>query len=363
MIKNSTDSVESVPQNILFPDDYIVVIGGSAGGFQAIKKIIKDLPKDFRPPIFIVWHTGAETEGVMPGVLNKINSIFAAYALDGEEIKPNRIYIAPPDHHMLLIKNTIKLSKGPKENHFRPAVDPLFRSASYHFGSRTIGIILSGALDDGTSGLWKIKASGGIAIVQDPNDAEVKSMPETALRNVTTDYCAPASEIGNLLTQIIEKEPDEIVYQDEQTALEIQSAAGIFSAERQSFNVGELSPFTCPECHGVLSKIIEGNVQRFRCHTGHAFSAAVLLESLQTRIENDLYTAMAGMDECSMLLNHLGDHLAEMNNSSAAAFYFIKAKETDTHAQALRRNLKNFQQLSYLMPEGDPKNLKNETKC
>jgi len=363
MIKNSVHSAKNVPSDVLSPNDYIIVIGASAGGFQAIKKIIKELPKDFRPPVFIVWHTGAETTGVMPGVLNKLNSIFASYALDDEEIKPNRIYIAPPDNHMLLIENTIKLSKGPKENHFRPAIDPLFRSASYYFGSRTIGIILSGALDDGTSGLWKIKIAGGIAVVQDPNDAEVKSMPATALRDVKTDYCAPASEIAKLLTQIIENTPLESVYEDKQTALEIQSAAGSFQAERESFNLGQLSPFTCPECHGVLSRITEGNVQRYRCHTGHVFSAAVLLESLQNRIENDLYTAMAGMDECSMLLNHLGDHLAEMNNSSAAAFYFIKAKETEAHAEALRKNLKNFQQLSYLMPEADSKNLKNETKC
>ena len=158
----------------------IIVIGASAGGFEALKKIIRGLPADFNAPIFIVWHMSPDIPGVLPYVLSNQNTIVAAHAFNGEEIKPNRIYVARPDHHMLIEDGKVLITHGPKENRFRPAVDPLFRSAAYAYGNRVIGIILSGALDDGTAGLWTVKHYGGIAIVQDPKDAEVSSMPENA---------------------------------------------------------------------------------------------------------------------------------------------------------------------------------------
>ncbi|WP_208111276.1 chemotaxis protein CheB [Flavobacterium chryseum] len=339
------------------------MIGASAGGFEAIKKIVADLPPDFRPPVFIVWHTGADVQGVMPGVLNKLNSIHAAHATHNELIKPNRIYIAPPDHHLLLEDGYIKLTHGPKENYFRPAVDPLFRSAAYSYGTRVIGIVLSGGLDDGTAGLWRIKNNGGSTIVQDPEDAEARSMPESALREVEVDYCAPVSEIAGILTKI-ETEGIDInaVIKDKKTELENRSTTGDKQAARKSFEMGELSPFTCPDCRGVLSKIVEGGISRYRCHTGHAFSADTLLATLSRRVENDLYTALAGMDESIWLLNHMGDHLAEINQTQEAALYFIKAKETEGHSDLVRGTIKNYKQLTNPKVQIEVNNLKNETK-
>lgn len=346
------------------PQDYhIVVIGASAGGFEAIKTIIKALPSDFLPPIFIVWHTGADVQGVMPGVLNKLNSIVAAHAVDHELIEPNRIYIAPPDHHLLLEDGYIRLTHGPKENYFRPAVDPLFRSAAYSYGTRVIGVVLSGGLDDGTAGLWRIKNNGGSAIVQDPQDAEAPSMPESALREVEVDFCAPVSEIAGILTKIAAGGiAVNAVIKDKKTEMENRSTTGDKQGAKKSFEMGELSPFTCPDCRGVLSKIVEGGISRFRCHTGHAFSADTLLATLTRRVENDLYTALAGMDESIWLLNHMGDHLAEINQTQVAAFYFIKAKETETHSDAVRDTIKNYQQLSNAKLKLELKKLKNETK-
>lgn len=350
--------------NGIIPQDYhIVVIGASAGGFEAIKQIVKDLPSDFIPPIFIVWHTGADVQGVMPGVLNKLNSIAAAHAMDNELIQPNRIYIAPPDHHLLLEDGFIRLTHGPKENYFRPAVDPLFRSAAFNYGTRVIGVVLSGGLDDGTAGLWRIKNSGGSAIVQDPKDAEARSMPESALREVEVDYCAPVSEIAAILTKIADAGIEvNAVIKDKKTEMENRSTWGDKHAARKSFEMGELSPFTCPDCRGVLSKIVDGGISRFRCHTGHAFSADTLLATLSRRVENDLYTALAGMDESIWLLNHMGDHLAEINQTQVAALYFIKAKETEGHSDAVRHTIKNYQQLSNATLKLELKKLKNETK-
>src|SRR5215467_107354 len=180
----------------------IIVIGASTGGFEAIKRIIADLPSDFNASIFIVWHMSPDVLGILPEVLNRRNDIYAAHAYDNEEIKPNRIYVARADHHLVINPGKVRVTHGPKENRFRPAVDPLFRSAAYAYSNHVIGVILSGALDDGTAGLWTVKHYGGIAVVQDPRDAEVPSMPENALSQVKVDHVAPVSEIADLLVRL-----------------------------------------------------------------------------------------------------------------------------------------------------------------
>lgn len=328
--------------------DRIIVIGASAGGLDAIKKLVESLPHNFQIPIFIVWHMAPGLRGIVPDILNKLNSIHAAHAVDNEVIKPNRIYIAPPDHHLLIEEGSLRLSRGPKENHFRPAVDPLFRSASYNYGNRVIGIVLSGWLDDGTSGLWRIKHNGGIAIVQDPNDAEVPSMPENAAREVAVDYCIPVNEMAAILTKLSKTPlPGNTEHiKDEKTKIEIGIAAGDSAYNRGSLKIGELSPLTCPECLGVLSKITDGNLTRYRCHTGHAYSVETLLAGITEKIEGNLYNAMAGIEESMMLLNHIGDNLAEVNHLKLAALYFNKAKEAESRANLLRKTIMNSEQLS-----------------
>src|SRR5262249_43628279 len=160
----------------------------------------------------------------LPQVLNRVNNIYAAHAYDNEPIESNRIYVARPDYHLLVNKGKVRVTHGPKENRFRPAVDPLFRSAAFTYTNRVIGVILSGALDDGTAGLWAVKHYGGMAVVQDPRDAEVSSMPENAIRQVAVDHVVPASEIAELLVRLskepLTEKPD--VMKDEQTKREIQ---------------------------------------------------------------------------------------------------------------------------------------------
>jgi two-component system chemotaxis response regulator CheB len=168
----------------------IIVIGASAGGFDAIKRIVAQLPSDFDASIFIVWHMSPGIRGILPDVLNRLNTIAASNALDKEVIRANHIYVAPPDHHLLIEGNRLRVIKSPKENRFRPAINPLFRSAAQTYGKRVIGVILSGARDDGTAGLWRVKFDGGVSVVQDPADAEVPSMPESAMAEVQIDYCS-----------------------------------------------------------------------------------------------------------------------------------------------------------------------------
>jgi two-component system chemotaxis response regulator CheB len=331
----------------------IIVIGASAGGFDALKKLVAGLPKDFRDSIFIVWHMSPDVRGVLPQVLNRCGSLPAAHALDGELIEPNRIYVAPPDRHLLVEKGRMRVTRGPKENRFRPAVDPLFRSAAYAYGNRVIGVILSGALDDGTAGLWTIKNRGGIAVVQDPKDAEVSSMPENALREVAVDYTVPISEMAALLVRLSQEgvaENSEAMMketaEDEKTRTEIRIAAEDSAFESGIMNLGVLTPYTCPDCHGVLSALRDGNLMRFRCHTGHAFSADSLLAAVTESVEEGLYSAMRGIEESELLLNHLGDHFAEVNQPKLAALYFKKANEAKKRAQLIRQAVLTHEQLS-----------------
>lgn len=317
----------------------IIVIGASSGGLEALRKIIQGLPPDFDSPIFIVWHMSPDIRGVLPQVFNKINTIEAAHAYNKEEIKSRRIYIAPPDHHMLLEQDRILLTRGPKENRFRPAIDPLFRSAAYVHGSRVIGIILSGALDDGTAGLWTVKHFGGIAIVQDPLEAEVSSMPENAMREVNVDYCVGVAEMPSLLVRLCNEPVPEkaFIMRDDQTKKEIEIAAEKTAMENGVLRFKDLSPYTCPECHGVLSRLQNDKIIRYRCHTGHAYSADTLMAAITEKIEDGLYSAIRAMDESIMLLNHVGDHYAEVNQPALAAVYFKKAEEANDRSMLVRK--------------------------
>lgn len=328
----------------------IIVIGASAGGFEALKKLVANLPKNFEASIFIVWHMSPDVRGVLPQVLNRADTVHAAHAYDGERIEPNRIYVAPPDRHLLIEEGRVRVTRGPKENRFRPAVDPLFRSAAYAYGNRVIGVVLSGALDDGTAGLWTVKHRGGVAVVQDPTDAEVSSMPENALREVAVDYTVPVAEMAALLARLSREQiagtSEAVMEENEKTEIEIRIAAEDSAFERGVMKLGELTPYTCPDCHGVLSSLRDGNLMRFRCHTGHAFSADSLLTTVTENIEDSLYSAIRGIEESIMLLNHLGDHFAEVNQRKLAALYFQKAQEAESRAQFVRQAVLAHEQLS-----------------
>ncbi|MCH5598844.1 chemotaxis protein CheB [Niabella ginsengisoli] len=180
----------------------IIVIGASTGGFEAIQKLVSGLPRHLPASVFIVWHISPEVRGLLPTVLNKYDTLPAVNAFDGQLIEEGHIYVAPPDHHLILEEGRMRITRGPKENRFRPAVDPLFRSAAYVYGSKVIGIVLSGALDDGTAGLWMVKHFGGTVVVQDPSDAAMPSMPQSVLRAVKVDYCVPVAEIPLLLERL-----------------------------------------------------------------------------------------------------------------------------------------------------------------
>jgi two-component system chemotaxis response regulator CheB len=318
----------------------IVVVGASAGGMEALQKLVAGLPRDFPGSLFVVWHLSPGVKSMLPAVLQRSGNLPAAHPQDGDRIEPGRIYVAPNDHHLLLERGYVRVTRGPKENRFRPAVDPLFRSAAYIYGPRVVGVVLTGALDDGTAGLWAIKLRGGTAVVQDPSDAQQRSMPLNALDNVQVDHKLPVAEIGTLLDRLVREEaaPEPLMDKRERELMEteIKIAEGHDAMEQHVLEFGQFSPFTCPECHGVLSMLKDGSLIRYRCHTGHAFSPQALLSETTEAIEARLWDAVRALDETVMLLNSMGEDYAREGNTKAAEMCFTKAKEFYARSQPMR---------------------------
>lgn len=330
------------------PTPNIIVIGASSGGIEALRTLVAGLPVDFPATVFVTLHIGANSPGVLHLILQRSGPLPAVMAEDKETFRPGRIYVAPPDHHMLVEPDHICLSRGPKENRFRPAIDPLFRSAAGAYGPRVIGVILSGNLDDGTAGLWAIKRMGGITVVQDPHDALFPSMPLSALRHVRVDYVVPLAEIPDLLTRLaqtpIEVRGDYEV--PDNLDIEVKIAKQDPAIDFDVRNLWEKSSYTCPECHGVLLQLEEGDRFRFRCHTGHAFSPDVLLANLTEAVEESLWSTVRSIEESVLLMRHLAKEILSTDAKSAGEF-MNKADQAQQRADQVRRAILDHEELTF----------------
>ena len=290
----------------------IVVVGASAGGIAALQKLVGGIAADYQGSIFIVLHLSPHSPNVLPHILSRASHLPVANAVDGEAISRGRIYVAPPNHHLLLAPGVIHLGHGPKENRFRPAIDPLFRSAALAFGERAAGVILTGALDDGTAGLCAIKGARGLTIVQNPDEAEVPSMPRSALRHVNVDYCLRVAEIATLLPQLATERPVSeepiraVIPMSDELRNEVRIAEDETSAVSLA-HLGEPSMYTCPECHGSLLRVRNSVPVRFRCHTGHAYTAVSLDDELREKVEQTTWTAIRSFQEHALLLNAMAE--------------------------------------------------------
>ena len=305
-----------------------------------LKNMVSDLPGDLPAPVFVVMHVSATHPSILPEILSNVGPLRAIHPEDGRKIEQGFIYVAPPDQHLLIDDGHVAVKKGPKENGFRPSIDALFRSAAYSFGPAAIGVVLSGALHDGTSGLWTIKRLGGTAIVQDPNEAEYSSMPRSALEYVDADYTALSSEIAPLLVHLAHEQPEIKMMPgnpagsdlEERIATEVNIAAGVSVPQEVVLDLGELTPFTCPACQGVLTRIKEGNRFRFRCHTGHAFSEDSLLTEITHVAEDKIWQVVRSLQETEMLLAHIGKHIQDAGEPARAEKFFSKAREIGKRA-------------------------------
>jgi two-component system chemotaxis response regulator CheB len=328
----------------------IVVIGSSAGGLPALMEVIANLPHDFQAAILVVQHIPPYSNSNLHRILDRLGPLSAIAAQDGTAIEPGKIYVATPDHHLLVDSGKIVVRRGPKENRFRPSVDALFRSAAYTFGARVIGVVLSGVLDDGTSGLWSIKRMGGVSMIQQPQDALFPQMPINAEQQVEIDYSVPASEMGALLSRLTSEpaQPTPKLTREEKKLLETEIIiAGQDTAfELGIIDMGELTPFTCPECHGALTQLKEGKLIRFRCHTGHAYTISALLSEVTSNIESILWQAMQSLEETTMLLNRLGQYFEHEKQPDIAKVFFEKSTRIKSQSQMVHDSVLNQELLS-----------------
>lgn len=321
----------------------IVVIGASAGGIETLRELVATLPADFAAPVCVVLHTSPHSPGVLDSILTRAGPLPATNARDRERLKPGHIYVAPPDCHLLVEPGVLRVTKGPRENRFRPAIDPLFRSAAQIFGPGAIGVILSGTLDDGTAGLWAVKQLGGTAVVQDPADAMYPDMPRNALQHVRVDHTLRLADIGPLLIRLTSAAVPEAAAPSvgvpvaRVLEVEVKIAKEKNAIEAGVEEIGRPSAYACPECHGVLLQLEEGNRPRFRCHTGHAYSIESLLAAVSEGIEDALWIAIRALEEGSLLINGIAAHLATSHNARDAETLLSQAKGVRRQSDIIRK--------------------------
>jgi two-component system chemotaxis response regulator CheB len=318
----------------------IIVVGASAGGVEALTTLVRGLPADLPAAVFVVLHIPPQSSSMLPAILDRAGPLPAHAAIDGLPIARGHIYVAPPDHHLIVERERMRVVRGPRENRHRPAVDVLFRSAAWEYGPRVVGVVLTGTLDDGTAGLWAIKQRGGIAVVQDPDDALYPGMPRSALAHVDVDHSVPVRDIAPLLQQLAHEQAAQLL--DGKVDImeqEVNIAKQNGGAARIDPVLGQPSAFSCPKCGGVLHEIHDGEYVRFRCRVGHAFSAESVLAEQSEALEMALWTALNTLEESISLNKRMAQQARERGQSWLADRFDGKRHEAEQRVAAIRQVL------------------------
>ena len=316
----------------------IVVIGSSAGGIEALRKLFSTLPHDTSASFLVAQHLSPHCASELDRILQKCTRMHVAFAQDRQILMPDTVYVAPPDRHLMVEGDHVRVTRGPKECRSRPAVDVLFRSAALAFGPRVIGVILTGALDDGTAGLWQIKDRKGLAFVQDPDEAFHSSMPVSAIEHVKVDF---VGTIDTLVLEIVKMLATKVPLPESDAPSEYLKIETLIALEGNGLQagvmgLGQVSKYTCPECHGVLVQIEEGGAVRFRCHTGHAYSPKSLLAEVNDAIDKGLWDAIRAIEERILLLRQRADMADATGKSNIASRLRAEAEQAAEKYQPLR---------------------------
>ncbi len=323
---------------------FVIVVGASAGGLNALSEFVGQLMPGMDAAVFLVMHLSRTsiTDFLMLQ-LQKFTQLKCEVATEGASIKADHIYIAPPNAHLLVKKGSIILGRGPEENRWRPSIDVLFRSAAAAYSTRAIGVILTGLLDDGTTGMLAIKRSGGTSVVQDPNEAEYPDMPLSVLNTMEVDYCISLADMGEVISGITQTSPEEKPA-PEDVIIESQIAERVVVDFDNIRQLGEKSIFACPDCGGGLWKINKGadglgKVDRYRCHIGHSYSEKDLVIKQEEMFESTLWTALRIMEERKTLLKKMEDDNIKRGFSTFAKSYKEKADAMQLHIDKMKEIL------------------------
>jgi two-component system chemotaxis response regulator CheB len=309
------------------PHHDIVAVGASAGGIEALRLLLHELPADLPAAIFIVLHVHRDTPSLLPAILQRETQLPVSSAVDGEPIETPHVYVAPPDRHLLIGEGKARVVFGPKENWHRPAVDPLLRSAAAVYGARVVGVVLSGMLYDGAAGLWAVKSFGGVTAVQNPAEADFPGMPREALRTMDVDHVLPVREIAQVIERLAwtpahgPKRPEALPLRRKEMdeSLELQAP-------------GTISAFTCPSCGGALWELQDGDGLHYSCHVGHAFSAEALKEDQADTAEEALWAALRSLKERIALVRRMAEQIGD---GELRERYEDEARALEGHAKTL----------------------------
>ena len=314
----------------------VIAIGASAGSLVALQRLVNELPADLRAAVLIVVHVQRTASSHLASILSRSAHLPVSTAEDGEPIAPGRILVAPPDWHLLVEDGRIDLSRGPLENGFRPAVDPLFRSAAAVYGRRLAAVVLSGSRDDGSAGLVTVRRHGGVAIVQDPWEAPFPDMPRNAMESDDPQYVEGAVRIGQTLTRLARGEETPGAG-DAPTldADDLEPLSGLAAGDVEGVPTG----VACPECHGTMWTVGEGPELRFRCRSGHSWDAAdTLLTDHADSVERALWAAVRALEEQASLARSLQRRTERRGSATAlTARYATRAEEAEREALVIRR--------------------------
>jgi two-component system chemotaxis response regulator CheB len=318
---------------------HTAVVGASAGGVEALRELVSQLPSDYAGALLVVLHVAPLGTSVLPQILTRAGDLTATHAVDGEAIEAGHIYVAPPDRHLLVADGRIALDRGPRINGYRPAIDSLFRTAADTWGRAAVGVVMSGVLDDGTAGLLAIKRRGGTAFVQDPAEALYPGMPNSAIAFVKPDLVASAQALGKALAELASSPPDSpegVHAVPEDTFVEVDRGAS------DNPQPGQSTGLTCPECNGGIWEQITDGLPRYRCRVGHEFGPEAFDSEQAERVEAALWTALRALEERAALHRRIAQRQHAHGNTRAAEQYNERANQSVEHAVVLREVIQRF---------------------
>jgi two-component system chemotaxis response regulator CheB len=319
----------------------IIVMGTSAGGLKALSAVLSALPANLDATIFVVQHLAPDQKSALPQLLGDISALPVSSPVDKEPFLPGHIYVAVPDYQLLVNQDTVRVLRGPQENRFRPSIDALFRSAARAHGSRVIGVVLTGYLDDGTVGLQTIKQRGGMTVVQDPEEAEYPSMPRIALRYVKVDHTVAIADAGALLVRLVAEPAAPQEAFPTTPAIEIEANIAEQLMNTQEFlesveQIGTRTTYTCPDCNGSIWQIGEEEPLKLRCHVGHSFTGEVFLAAQHRNVESALWAAIRIMEEKVTFSRQLAVGKRKQNMLNEADAYEQEANALDNQVTDIR---------------------------
>lgn len=324
----------------------VLAIGTSAGGVEALVFLARNFPRAFPAAVLVTIHLPGHSRSVLDEILSEAGPLPAAFAETGDTVRQGRIYIAPPNRHLLLEGDRIALGEGPRENNSRPAIDPMLRSAAVCCASRTVGVVLTGTLGDGASGLWAVRQGGGIAVVQDPTDAAFAEMPLTALNKAAPDHVVGLAEMPSLLDKLVRLPAGETKPLPRNVEYEVEIAKTGRSAMKDIDSIGRRSVLACPDCGGVMWEIYEGEVSHYRCHVGHTYTSEVMSVALDENLRRALASALRALEERVALASKLYSDATRRGHKLLASNWAEKKREYENEMDVIRTSIRNVDRLA-----------------